>query len=77
MVNNDGAVLFSSEGSILAYRVFFYRVDAAATQDQVGTPSVVGGARRQAYEDIRLSLGQDIQACLFRSQDGQVLCHGA
>lgn len=80
MSNNDGAILFSTDGSVLAYRAFYYDPGSLIQNGENGgmlTRPIVGGARRQAYEEIKSVVGEKIRACLFRSQDGQILTHGA
>jgi len=68
----DGIVVFDAHGCITAYRVF-YRHHAGAAP----IPAVDGGARRRAFEGIRMLVGPHLLAALFRSQDGLTLHHGA
>lgn len=66
----DGVVAFDTCGRVVAYRAF-YRPSASSP-----TTNVVGGARKRAFEGIKATVGKNISAALFRSQDGQTSFHG-
>jgi len=72
MINSDGIVLFGSDGSVLAFRVFLKPNDEEATK----LPES-GGGRRRTYELMKLRLGAAFKAVFFRSQDGQTACERA
>ena len=67
----DGIVMFDTSANVTAYRVFF-RPNAAVMK----IPTIVGGARRRAYEGIKELVGSQLVSVLFRSQDGLMLYHG-
>ncbi|MBX3696272.1 MAG: hypothetical protein KF811_00500 [Dokdonella sp.] len=68
LVQADGIVIFSDSGCVTAYRAFF----RPAADSPIET--VVGGARRRAFEGIIRRIGEDFPAALFRSQDGLTIC---
>ncbi len=67
----DGIVLFDTSGRVSAYRVFYRPV---ATTPPI--PAVVGGARRRAFEGVKLLVGHHLVSALFRSQDGLTIHQG-
>jgi hypothetical protein len=67
----DGMVMFDCRGQVTAYRVFYRPVK------EIEMGNVVGGARRRAFEGVRLLVGETIKSALFRSQDGMTIFHGA
>jgi hypothetical protein len=60
----DGMITFSTEGKIVAYRVFY---EASEKGD---APAVVGGARRRAFAGVSTLNLDELKSALFRSQDG-------
>jgi hypothetical protein len=70
----DGVVVFDTKGAVVAYRVFYKPRTTSGEQPQVGT--VVGGARRRAFEGIKLLVGRSLSSALFRSQDGLTIYEG-
>jgi len=60
----DGMILFSTNGKISSYRVFF------RPQDATDEPKVVGGARRRAFAGVSALQTDLLRSALFRSQDG-------
>ena len=72
LLQSDGVVAFNDFGSVIAYRGF-YRPSSV----QPATGSVVGGARRRAFEGMANLVGSDLKAVLFRSQDGLTLYRSA
>jgi hypothetical protein len=69
MVNSDGVVVFGSDGTVLAYRVFL-----KPKTGEKGKLSEEGGGRRRTYELMKLRLGSPFKAALFRSHDGETAC---
>ena len=61
MIASDGITLFDENGRVLAYRCFVSPSD--------GT-TVIGGARRRAFETLRKHLGRGLSAVFIQSQDG-------
>ena len=70
---SDGVVFFNTLGQIIAFRAFYRPQAAGATDGQ----SIVGGARRRAYEGAKHLVGKSLIGLLFRSQDGLTLYEGA
>lgn len=68
----DGIVLFDTKARVIAYRMF-YRPSGPA---EAGGATVIGGARRRAFEGLKTLVGTSLKAVLFRSQDGLTLHHG-
>jgi hypothetical protein len=66
MMGSDGVVVFGSDGSILAYRVFLI-----PDGEEAGKLPVRGGGRRRAYELMKLRTPSIFKAALIRSQDGE------
>ena len=65
----DGLVVFDVKARVLAYRVFFKPETSAQSAP------IVGGARRRAYEGLKVLVGQHLISVIFRSQDGLTLYH--
>ena len=61
MINCDGITLFDQFGRLLAYRCFIQ-----LPKDN----TVVGGARRRAFEALKARLGKGLCAAFIRSEDG-------
>jgi hypothetical protein len=62
MINHDGIAVFSTDGSLLAYNLFFHDIGAGH--------NVTGGARKRTF---RALIESDIfKCCFFRSQDGNI-----
>lgn len=76
MLQSDGIVVFSEEGTVIAYRVFYKdtRSKKGATKS---AEAPIGGARRRAFEGVKALVGTDIKSALFRSQDGITIYQGA
>lgn len=69
MIGMDGITLFSCDGRLLAYNCFI--------REQMIGPrarSVIGGARRRAYELLCDEVGRTLLAALYRSRDGASEC---
>lgn len=62
----DGITLLNTQGDILGYNCFI-RSAHFHPRD-----SIIGGARRRAYEDMRALVPEGLAGALYRSQDGQV-----
>lgn len=60
----DGIVFFDETGRVFAYRVF-YRPKKSSPN-----ASIIGGARRRAFEGAKSLVPENLTAILFRSQDG-------
>jgi hypothetical protein len=69
MINSDGVVLLSTDGSILAYRIFL----KAADEEKTRIPEQ-GGGRRRTFELMKIRLDTELKAAFFRSQDGNTGC---
>ena len=69
MANSDGVVVFGTDGSVLAYRVFLKPDDAERSQ----IPEK-GGGRRRAFELMKIRLQTVFKAVFFRSHDGETIC---
>lgn len=69
MIGSDGVVIFGSDGTARAYRVFL----KPAAREKAKLPEK-GGGRRRTYELMKLRLGNVFQAVFFRSQDGETGC---
>jgi hypothetical protein len=67
----DGMIVFDTMGRITSYRVFYQ-----PQNEEPAIQSVVGGARRRAYEGVKTLVGRPLMSVLFRSQDGLTLFHG-
>lgn len=62
MINHDGISIFSTDGKLVAYNLFFHDIGT----DQ----NLTGGARTRAFKAL---IGSDFfECCLFRSQDGNM-----
>lgn len=68
----DGIVVFDTTAKVVAYRMF-YRPSGPV---QASGTTVVGGARRRAFEGLKGLVGPSLKSVLFRSQDGLTLHHG-
>lgn len=68
----DGIIIFNDSGSVSAYRVFFKSITPPEATDD----KIVGGARKRAFEGLKSLVGKNINAALFRSQDGQTDFYG-
>jgi hypothetical protein len=64
-------IVFDTMGRITSYRVFYQ-----PQNEEPAIQSVVGGARRRAYEGVKTLVGRPLMSVLFRSQDGLTLFHG-
>jgi hypothetical protein len=64
MLGSDGIVVFSDNGSILAYRAFL------KLPSKLANP-VAGGARRRTFEALRALVGRDFTGVFMASHDGQ------
>ncbi len=71
MIDCDGLVVFSDDGSLCGFRVFLQ-----PTEEELDELSLSGGGRRRTYNLMRLRLGRAFSSVLFRSQDGLTLCEG-
>ena len=60
MFNCDGVVVFNTKAEIIAYNAFV----------KLKGTSVVGGARRRAFEILQSKVGRGIAAAFYQSQDG-------
>lgn len=69
----DGMIVFNGSGCISAYRVFYKPSKGDGDSE---AQSVLGGARRRAFEGMRELVGVDLKSILFRSQDGQTIFWG-
>ena len=69
MILSDGIVVFGDDGSVLAYRCF-----VKPELDEESTLKTEGGARRRAFNIMKLRLGSRYLAALYRSQDGETKC---
>jgi hypothetical protein len=69
MVDSDGVVVFGTDGSVLAFRVFLKPDDKEKAQ----IPDK-GGGRRRTFELMKLRLQTIFRAVFFRSQDGETMC---
>lgn len=70
-VRCDGMVLFDTLGGVTAYKGFF-----RPKADMPIPKGIVGGARRRAFEGLKLVINPELRCTLFRSQDGLTLVHG-
>jgi len=70
MIGCDGIVVFGSDGTVLAYRIFIKPSSSEAAQ----LPTT-GGGRRRTFELMKLRMPCVFQAILFRSQDGDTACN--
>lgn len=72
MVQSDGITVVSSDGKIVAFRVFVKPNETEATRlDEL---QIIGGARSRAHELLRLRIGDQLKCVLYRSQDGNTIC---
>lgn len=71
MIHSDGLVIFGTNGSVLAFKMFL-RPDETERL-KIGDS---GGGRQRAYELMELRLGNPFKAVFFRSQDGATKCKG-
>ncbi len=69
IVNNDGLVVFGTNGSVLAFRVFL-----SPNEQERGEVPELGGGRRRTFELMRLRLNGVFDSVFFRSQDGETNC---
>lgn len=65
----DGIVVFDTSGGVVAYRGFYRSASPL--------PTVVGGARRRAFEGVKQLVGSAFVCALFQSQDGFTIYEGA
>lgn len=63
-VNSDGITVLNAAGKVLAYRAFIKSADPASPAE--------GGARTRAYAALKALVGNELDAALFRSQDGRI-----
>ncbi len=69
MIASDGIVVFGSDGTVRAYRSFIKPEPVEALL----LPSE-GGARRRAFELMKLRIPTQYVAAFYRSQDGETRC---
>jgi hypothetical protein len=69
MVSSDGVVVFGTNGTMLAYRVFLQ-----PTEEEKRRLPERGGGRRRTFELMKSRVGSVLQAAFFRSQDGETDC---
>ena len=65
----DGITVLTNDGNLIAYNCFI--------REQLEGPpsrSVIGGARRRAFDILCTHLGDELSCVLYRSQDGAVEC---
>jgi hypothetical protein len=62
-ISSDGITIFNSNGKIMGYRAFIVSAEN-------GIPPI-GGARSRAFSAMRKSIGTELSAAFFRSQDGR------
>ncbi len=72
MIQSDGITVLSSDGKVLAFRVFVKPDERELTS--LDSLSVRGGARSRAFELLKLRLGNPVSCVFFRSQDGRTKC---
>jgi hypothetical protein len=72
MMAADGITVLRSDGAILGYNIFIRHPE---TLRRTALP--VGGARRRTYDVLCASVGTELVAAFFRSQDGILACHRA
>lgn len=72
MIDSDGVVVFGTDGSVLAFRVFL----KADEKERTAIPEK-GGGRRRTFELMKMRLGTVFKAVFFRSQDGETMCERA
>lgn len=72
MIQSDGITVLSTDGRVLAYRVFVKPNE----DERMGMAGIDlrGGARSRAFELLKLRLGGTISCAFFRSQDGETKC---
>jgi hypothetical protein len=69
MISSDGVVIFGTNGTLLAYRVFL-----KPTDDEKKILPDKGGGRRRTYALMLSRMDHALKAALFRSQDGDTEC---
>ena len=69
MLSSDGVTVVRSDGAMLGFNAFIAH-DAARAQAQGEARRVVGGARRRTFETLCASIGGELAAAYFQSQDG-------
>jgi len=72
MMATDGITVLRSDGCIVGYNVFIRHPETLSR-----TPLRVGGARRRTFDVLCGSVGGDLAAAFFRSQDGALACRRA
>ena len=72
MILSDGVTVLSSDGKIVAFRVFVKPSDDERIE--LNTINPHGGARTRAFELLKLRVGKSIACVFFRSQDGVTNC---
>ncbi len=71
MIQSDGMVMFGNDGTVLGYRTI---LKVSSTEAKI--LSTTGGARRKAFETMKMRVPNVFQAVFFRSQDGDTACLG-
>jgi hypothetical protein len=69
MLATDGITVLRSDGCIVGYNVFIRHPETHAH-----APHQIGGARRRTFDVLCGSVGGDLAAAFFRSQDGALAC---
>ncbi|MDC0712189.1 hypothetical protein POL68_27225 [Stigmatella sp. ncwal1] len=72
MMATDGITVLRSDGRILGYNVFIRHPETLAR-----AALLVGGARRRTFDVLCASVGTELVAAFFRSQDGAIACRRA
>ncbi|PIU00978.1 MAG: hypothetical protein COT74_00255 [Bdellovibrionales bacterium CG10_big_fil_rev_8_21_14_0_10_45_34] len=68
MASMDGITVVDTVGAIVGYSCFI----KGSSLDSKDSGSVMGGARRRAFEVLRSHLGKQLSAVIYKSQDGVV-----
>ncbi len=72
MIQSDGITVLSSDGKILAFRVFVKPDESERMAlDEL---DIRGGARTRAHELLKLRVGSQLNCVFFKSQDGSTCC---
>lgn len=69
MMATDGITVLRSDGCLVGYNVFIRHPETLPH-----TPQHVGGARRRTFEVLCGSVGGELMAAFYRSQDGAMAC---
>jgi hypothetical protein len=72
MIQSDGITVLSSDGRVLAFRVFVKPDDQE--RQALAKIDLRGGARSRAFELLKMRVGEAIACVFFRSQDGDTQC---